>query len=159
MLAHTVHWCKDSKFNHTWIYYTILISSLYYIIINSAEGQLMRNKLNKLRKRRWIASPSDSIGQSPSADRSLTPGRKTPLQHKTLQPCRSAFLNMTTTHEERTTIKFLILYAIWLWGSKFSVFAKNPIFSYNKGLLCKYYKMLVVIEMVPPTNVSFPIIK
>ena len=157
MLAHTVHWWKDSKFNHTWIYYTILISSLYYIIINSAEGQLMRNKLNKLRKHRRIASPSDSIGQSPSIDRSLTPGRKTPMQHETLQPCRSAFW-ICWQVIERTTIIKLTLYAIWLWGSKFYIFAKNPVFPYNKGLSCNYYKMLVVIEMVPPTNVSFPII-
>ena len=32
-------------------------------------------------------------------------------------------------------------------------------FSLQQGLVCNYYKMLVVIEMVPPTNVSFPIIK
>ena len=65
---------------------------------------------------------------------------------------------MPASHEERTTIKFLILYAIWLWGSKFYVFAKKPVFPYSKGLAYNYYKMLVVIEMVPPTNVSFPII-
>src|SRR3954469_7631674 len=111
-----------------------------------------------LRKRRRIASPSDSIGQSPSVDRSLTPGRKTPLQHKTLQPCRSAF-RICRQVIESTTIIMLTLYAIWLWGSEFYVFAKKPIFPYDKGLACNYYKMLVVIEMVPPTNVSFPIIK
>ena len=66
---------------------------------------------------------------------------------------------MPTSHEERTTIKLLILYAIWLWGSKFHFFAKKPVFPYNKDLFANYYKMLVVIEMVPPTNVSFPIIK
>ena len=66
---------------------------------------------------------------------------------------------MPASHEERTTIKLLILYAIWLWGSKFYVFAKKPVFPYNKELAYNYYKMLVVIEMVPPTNVSFPIIK
>ena len=41
----------------------------------------------------------------------------------------------------------------------FIVLRKSRVFSYNKGLACNYYKMLVVIEMVPPTNVSFPIIK
>ena len=66
---------------------------------------------------------------------------------------------MLASHEEKTTIKLLKLYAIWLWGSRFYVFAKKPIFSYNKGLACNYYKMLVVIEMVLPTNVPFPIIK
>ena len=44
-------------------------------------------------------------------------------------------------------------------GSKFYFFAKKLVSPYNKGLVCNYYKMLVVIEMVPPTNVSFPIIK
>ena len=66
---------------------------------------------------------------------------------------------MLASHEKRTTIKLLILYAIWLWGSKFYVFAKKLVLPYNKGLAYNYYKMLVVIEMVPPTNVSFPIIK
>ena len=112
----------------------ILISSLYYMIINSVEGQLMRNKLNKLRKRRRIASPSDSIGQSPSVDRSLAPGRKTPLQHQTLQPCRSAF-RICRQVIERTTIIKLTLYAIWLWGSKFYVFAKSQFFPTTKDLL------------------------
>ena len=66
---------------------------------------------------------------------------------------------MPASHEQRTTIKLLTLYAIWLWGSKLYVFAKKPVFPYDKGLAYNYYKMLVGIEMVPPTNVSFPIIK
>ena len=94
----------------------------------------MRNKLNKLWKRRRVASPSDSIGQSPSVGRSLTPGRKTPLQHEMLQPCRSAF-RICRQVTEKTTIIKLTLYAIWLWGSKFYVFAKKPVFPYNKDLL------------------------
>ena len=65
---------------------------------------------------------------------------------------------MSASHEERTTIKLLTLYAIWPWGSKFYVFAKKLVFPYNRGLVCNVYKMLVIIEMVPPTNVSFPII-
>ena len=66
---------------------------------------------------------------------------------------------MPASHEERTTIKLLILYAIWLWGSKFHLFCEKAGFFLRQGLVCNYYKMLVVIEMVPPTNVSFPIIK
>ena len=38
-------------------------------------------------------------------------------------------------------------------------FAKKPAFPYNKDLFAITTKLLVVIEMVPPTNVSFPIIK
>ena len=68
-------------------------------------------------------------------------------------------MNMLASHEERTTIKLLILYAIWLRGSKFHSFAKKPVFPYNKDLFANTTKLLVVIEMVPPTNVSFPIIK
>ena len=41
----------------------------------------------------------------------------------------------------------------------FIVLRKKPVFPYNNELVCDYYKMLVAIEMVPPTNVSFPIIK
>ena len=40
----------------------------------------------------------------------------------------------------------------------FMFLQKKPVFPYNKGLAYNHYKMLVVIEMVPPTNVSFPII-
>ena len=68
-------------------------------------------------------------------------------------------MNMLASHEKRTTIKLLILYAIWLWGSKFHCFAKKLVFPYNKDLFAITTKLLVVIEMVPPTNVSFPIIK
>ena len=132
----------------------ILILSLYYIIINSAEGQLMR-KTKCCGRVHDNVSPSDSIGQSPSVDRILTPGRKTPLQHETLQPCGSTFW-ICLQVIERTTIIMLTLYAIWLRGSKFYVFfAKKPIFPHNKGLACNYYKMLVVNVMVPPTSVSY----
>ena len=41
----------------------------------------------------------------------------------------------------------------------FMFLRKSQFFPTTKGLSCNYYKMLVVIEMVPPTNVSFPIIK
>ena len=41
----------------------------------------------------------------------------------------------------------------------FIVLRKKPVFPYNKDLFAITTKLLVVNEMVPPTNVSFPIIK
>ena len=64
---------------------------------------------------------------------------------------------MPASHRENNNNKANTICNLAL-GSKFYVFAKKPVFPYSKELAYNYYKMLVVIEMVPPTNVSFPII-
>ena len=62
-------------------------------------------------------------------------------------------MNMPTSHRENNNNKSKFGCGVLI---KFYVFGKKPIFSYNKGLACNYYKMLVVNEMVPPTSVSYP---
>ena len=116
-----------------------------------AEGQLMRY-LTKTKRKHEVDESIRLQGISPSVDRSLTPGRKSTLQHDTLQPCRSAYWICRQVIKERSkkNNNQLSLHAYLAGGAKFCV---KPVLSYNKrGWKQNITTLFVVNEMVPPTN-------